>query len=367
LWLDEKLKGKTIWIILLGAIAGGGLFMIHYRVLVFLVVLIISYVLIQIIPKKQSRQAKPARVLLFVLSMAFLAMILVFPWLIQTLKEILIPKVNLQVTASVSFFQDFSWPFLTSALGKQAMVVAGLGLLWSLIKRRSFSFIISLWVLLIFLLANLDALKLPGGGLITNLSVEIMLFIPISILAGYMIDQILSHWMVLIPKRLIIPSIVLIYLLFGFIAYSGARQLIPIINPVTILSRNADLSAIEWVSRHIPENETIVINPFSWGYGIYAGNDGGYWIEPLTGKLTLTPPVLYGLGSGIKEINQQSQQVWSLSPDPAKLWEYLTSQHMHYVYIGARGGVIPPEKLASSGLFDVLYHQAGVWIFSIKP
>ena len=35
-WLDEKAKKKTVWIILLGALASAGLFMIHYRVVVFL-------------------------------------------------------------------------------------------------------------------------------------------------------------------------------------------------------------------------------------------------------------------------------------------------------------------------------------------
>jgi hypothetical protein len=267
----------------------------------------------------------------------------------------------------VSFFQDFSWSYLTSALGKQAMVVAGLGLLWGFIKRRSLAFIVSIWILILFFLTNLDALGLPGGGLITNISVEIMLFIPISILGGYFIDQILSYWKVVTPKQVIVPSIGLIFIISGFIAYMGARQLIPIINPVTLLSRNADLPAIEWVSQHIPENETIVVNPFAWGYGLYAGNDGGYWISPLTGRLTLPPPVLYGLGTGVDEINAQIQQVVSLSPDPAQFRDFLTSQQLHYVFVGARGGVIPAEILASSGLFNILYHQDGVWIFSVKP
>jgi hypothetical protein len=224
-----------------------------------------------------------------------------------------------------------------------------------------------LWILILFFLANLGAFKLPGTSLITNLSVEIMLFIPISIFAGFFIDQTLMVWKDLIPKTLIIPSFGVICLVFGFIAYLGARQLIPIINPVTILSRESDLPAISWISKNIPENETIVINPFPWGYGLYAGNDGGYWISPLSGRFTLPPPVLYGLGSENSQITKQIQTIYSTSPDPALFWEFLHSQQLDYVYIGARGGVIPPEKLHSSGLFNVLYHQDGVWIFRVKP
>ena len=367
LWMDGNTNKRNGWIISLGAIAAGGLFMIHYRVIVFLVCLIFSFVLYHILFRREVIQIKPVRLLLFVFTMAVFGIVSVFPWFFQTFTTTFLPKVGTSVTASVSFFQDFSWPYLTSAFGKQAMVFAGLGLLWSLIKRRSFPFIISLWILLLVFLANLDALKLPGGGLITNTSVEIMLFIPISILGGYFIDQILINWKPLIPRQLIIPYFTILFFIFGFVSYLGARQLVAIINPVTILSREADIPAIQWVSEYIPENETLVINPFAWGYGLYAGNDGGYWISPLSGRVTLPPPVLYGLGSGYKSINQQCQEIISSCTDPTAFWKLLNTQNLHYVYIGAKGGVIPPEKLATSGLFNVLYHQDGVWILGIKP
>lgn len=367
LWLDEKTKKRNVWVILLGAIAAGGLFMVHYRVIIFLAGLIFSFVIFEIVFGKKARHFKPGHFLLVIISMAVLAIILIFPWFYQTIKLIILPKVGLPVNTSVSFFQDFSWPYLSSALGKQALIMAGIGLLWSMIKRRSLVFIILLWIFSLFLLANLNAFNLPGAGLITNLSVEIMLFIPISILGGYLIDQILTNWKDFIPNQFVLPSMGILFLLFGIVAYLGAKQLIPILNPVTILSRNSDLTAIEWISEHIPEQETIVINPFAWGYGLYAGNDGGYWISPISGRLTLPPPVLYGLGGDVKDLNQTIQKIMADSADPAKLWEFLTSQQLHFVYIGARGGIIPPEKLVSSGLYNLLYHQDGVWIFDIKP
>jgi len=83
--------------------------------------------------------------------------------------------------------------------------------------------------------------------------------------------------------------------------------------------------------------------------------------------LTLPPPVLYGLGNGASQISQLSKQIITLSPDPTALWEFLDSHQLDYVYIGARGGVLSPEKITSSGLFNLLYHQDGVWIFRIKP
>jgi len=312
-------------------------------------------------------QSKPGRFLTFVLPIAILGIALVFPWFLQTIKTTLLPIVNTPMTASVPFFQDFSWPYLTSALGKQSLVLAGIGLVWGVIKHRRFIFILLVWISILFFLGNLASLNLPGNGLISTPSVEIMLFIPISLLGGYFIDQLLILWKGLIPKQLFFPSLGIIIILFGFVAYLGAKQLVAIINPITVLSRNADLPAIDWVGNNIPENETIVINPFAWGYGLYAGSDGGYWISPMSGRVTLPPPVLYGIGNSAKKITQQIQQVITLNPNPTALRDYLNTQQLHYIYIGAKGGIIPPEKLASSGLFRVLYHQGSVWIFSIKP
>ncbi|MFZ0532627.1 MAG: hypothetical protein WAM09_05560 [Anaerolineales bacterium] len=367
LWMDGKVNKRISMIIPLGAITAGGIFMIHYRVIVFLACLIFSFVIFHIVVRREGKKIEPARLLLFVITMTVLGIISVFPWLIQTLKTTILPIVNTVIDASVPFFQDFSWPYLTSALGKQALVLAGLGLVWAVIKQRSFPFILTAWILLLFLFANFNALKLPGANLISNSSVEIMLFLPISILGGYFIDQILIHWIGVIPKEFIIPSLGIIFIIFGSVTYLGAMQLVTIINPITILSRNADLPAIEWISEHIPENETIVINPFAWGYGLYAGSDGGYWISPLSGRVTLPPPVLYGLGSGADNINQKSQDLISLSPDPIAFSEFLHTNHLHYIYIGAKGGVISPENLVSSGLFTVHYQLDGVWILEVKP
>jgi hypothetical protein len=367
LLLNETAVKKTGWIIALGAISAGGLFMIHYRVLAFMACMVLVYIIIYPIRKESVAERKTVHWIVLIICMSLLGIISILPWFIQTIQSILFPSLVSVNTASIPPFQDFSWSYLTSAFGKQSLVIAGLGLLWSFLKRQRFGIILVLWVVFTFLLANLAALRLPGGGLINNSSVEIMLFIPISILGGYFIDQLIIHWKALIPPRLIRTSLGVVVLLTGFVSYLGARQLIPILNPITILSRNADLSAIQWVSENIPSDETIVINPFAWGYGLYAGNDGGYWISPLAGQPTLPPPVIYGMSPGSEKINALSQQVISLCADPIAIWEFLHTHRLNYIYIGARGGVISPEILSSSDLFTLIYHQDSVWIFKDKP
>jgi hypothetical protein len=367
LWLGNLSNRRVILIIILGAVSAAGLFMVHYRVVAFMLFLVFSFVVYHSLFKDHESSRRPAQLWIISALMAAAAIILILPWFIPTLTYTVLPEVSASTSSAVPFFQDFAWPYLTSALGKQAMVLAGLGLVWSLFKQRSLAAINVLWLIILFLLANLGALKLPGAGLITNASVEIILFIPISILGGYFLSELVFNWKSIIPTHLHTAFYSLVIVLAGFASFFGARQLMPIINPITVLSRAADLPAIQWVRENIPPEETIVINPFAWGYGLFAGNDGGYWISPLAGNQTLPPPVLYGLSPGSKEINKQSQQIVTLGNDPSLFRDYLLSLQYHYVFTGARGGSIAPQKLASSGMFSVLYHQDGVWILVVKP
>ena len=68
----------------------------------------------------------------------------------------------------------------------------GLGFIWTLFRRRGFGLSLFGWVVLMFLTANLSVWGIPGGGYLNNLSVEIMLFIPISTLAGFGIADCVS-------------------------------------------------------------------------------------------------------------------------------------------------------------------------------
>jgi hypothetical protein len=366
-WIDGVGKPKKTWIIILGAISAGGLFMIHYRVLAFMACLVISFLIFHSIYNRSVKRNSPAQLLFVVIAMAVLGIAIVLPWFIQTVQTSLLPYINNASANTVPLFRDFTWSYLTSALGMQALVLAGLGLLWGILKLQRLPFIMIVWVIFLFLIANLAAFKLPGAGLVNNSSVEIMLFLPISILGGYFAGELLAQWRQLIPDGLVFPSVGVLIILISIVAYFGAKQLIPIINPITILSRSADLKAMQWISENIPADETVVINPFAWGYGLYAGNDGGYWISPLSGRQSLPPALIYSLSPEVAEINSLSQQVISLAPDPAAFRRFMQSHQLDYIYLGARGGVISPQRLISSNLFTVLYHQDGVWVMAAKP
>jgi len=350
-------RRKYIW--LLGSISFAGLFLIHYRVTAFLGGLILAYLLAQINlrgwPKTIGR----------LLLLGFFTILLLLPWLPGTLAKLLIPKGDLWRGGAVSSFSQIPWNFLKPALGEVALVMAGIGLILGFILLKRFTVTILLWTGSMYLLANMGIFNLPGSGFVNPVSMEITLFMPIAVLAGIAVGGTLELLDKFIPDRWqITPRVVFLFIGVGA-AILGARRLIPTLNPITFLAREEDFPALNWMEENLPESDTILINPTRWGYGLFMGNDGGYWISPLTGRQTMPPSALYGLGSQeeINEINQFIEAVLPIGEDATALWELLKLRNIHFVYTGARGGIISPQTLTDSELFSVQYHQNGTWVF----
>jgi hypothetical protein len=362
----EKEAIKTI---LIASVLLAGLLLVHYRVLAFLYALILAYLLVNetvaIARRRQWRELM--KTMLGLMIVGFLSLLVTLPWWPAALKSFILPMTaDRGITKA---FSDFSWSYLIAALGKYAIGLSGLGFLWSIIQRRTFGIVIALWVVIMFAIANLSVLGLPGGNFINNTSVAITLFMPIALLGGYPLGWVVDGWGTLVPVRWKPAFWGAIALGSAAMALVGARFLLPILNPGTNLIRLADLPAIEWVNKYIPPDATMLINPFLWGYGVYAGNDGGYWISPLAGRNTLPPAVLYNYDFSrinARRITTNSQKALELAADPEILHAFLIEQGIHYVYVGVRGGALSPKSLKSSPLFELLYENQGAYVFEVK-
>ncbi len=353
--------------LLCSALAAAGLFIVHYRVFAFLAVFLPPYLLVAFFTG--LRRQPPAwwplawRFIRLAGLLGLGTFLLALPWIAPNLPRFL-PEIGQASAAPPKPFSDFTWRFLTAALGRYATVFAGVGLAWGLVRKRSFAPILIAWTAGMFLLANLGALRLPGGSLVNNTSVEIALFLPISVSAGFLLSQFTTAWDAALPICWRLPYRAGMAGLFAVLAGIGAGQLLPILNPATFLFRQADRQAIQWIKENIPQEETILINPFLWGYRVYAGNDGGFWISPLAGQQTMPPPVIYGFGGRLEnqEIGAFCEQVIRAGDDPQALWSLLQARRIRYVYLGARGGPLSPAVLTHTPLFRTLYHRDGTWV-----
>ena len=378
--------GHSFSLLLLSGIACAGLFLVHYRVAAFLFLLMVAWMLVRsrttLIESGDANRVAPEDGLLrgdasrltretgLLAGGGAVALALSLPWWPGFLSTLLGPSLAWG-GAEVKLFDGFSWGFLTSAQGEAALWLAGAGLLLGLLTRRNFPLVLLTWVGLLFLLANLSALNLPGGGLVNNVAVEISLFLPLAAAAGYFIAWGLSAWGSLTPPNLSwLPRLAL---LIGSLAviWLGFRDLLPVRNPATVLYRSADQQAMQWMRENLPEDARVQINPFSWGYSVYAGADGGYWIGPLAGRATNPPPVLYGLDTGpvseILAISDANQEVLDLSGDAAALHRLLKDQGIAYVYLGSKGGGLSPQALLQSPYFQLLYAGNLTYVFEVEP
>ncbi len=347
-----------------------GLIVIHYRVSLFFALLLCLVSLEKILypPFIEPKQ----RLLRTTVNLTFIALttlVLSSPWLPEAWSTLLLPKLSAwrQPPATP---ESIPLGLLTPALGKVVLLLAALGLLFEIIRRSWQGLMIFTWVVLCFATVYLSYYGLRGIGFVNMTSVAISLYLPLSTLAGQGVFQLLRMLEKIIraiPKRLLYPVATLVILISAVI---GGRSLIPLLNPITMLVRADDLEAMQFIHANLPSDQTLMIQPFLWGYGLYAGADGGSWIPALAERVTIPPPVLFALSDSsdqIRQINQISQAILEKPKDPDWIAALMLQNQISYLYLGARGGAISPWELIRSSHFHLIYHQGGVFIFKIQP
>lgn len=365
--------GNRKWYLILASVALGGLLFTHYRIAAFYGCFVLAYLTVQRC-RRSSWGQHLADDALRLGAIAGAAMVLTLPWLIPTLTTLWWPKLQAWGNGDPSAYLDFSWAYLTPGLGKYVLASALIGLAWGLLHRQRFALTLTTWVGLLFLLASPGLVGLPGAGFVNFVSVEISLFLPLSILAGYTVSQFLALCKRPLLRRLLPMRWKVLYqgalaLLAVGAALYGARTILPILNPVTVLYRQADERAMAWIQENTSSNARFLINPMTWYPQTYAGHDGGYWIAPLANRRTVPPPALYGLGSrtDIVATNRICSEVIRNGDEPEALWPRLREEGITHIYIGARGGVLSPKALAESAHYRAVYSQDSTWVFEVLP
>jgi hypothetical protein len=356
-------RRRFIW---LAALTCSGLFFIHYRVAVFLLCLVLADVLIQWIASPHARDPEKPLKIIGLLKTAGLTLLMTLPVLIPVVLDLLPRRaVQWNQPGAVAAF-SIPWGFLTAAMGVPMLIAAALGLIAALFRQTRLAVISILWIALMFLAANLNRLGLPTGGLISNDSVIISLFFPLSILGAFFLA---SLWALVSRHGMVWKWIIALSLaiIAAYTIVVGSQKLLTIINPTTVFLRNGDRTAARWITENLPEQAGFLVNPAPWGYGIYVGSDGGYWLSPLSGQLTFPPTLLYGHGyrPDIAEINQAARQVLENAQDADFLAGFMREKKLEYLYLGVRGGPIDSRVLLQSAQFELIYHQEGAWIFRL--
>lgn len=364
----EAVENKDWRGMALALVSQAGLILIHYRVLAFYVCLVGVWWLVRLMETPNAWRRRLQEVVRYA-ALGLGAGVILLPWIAET-------AVHLWLRAwlhwggdgsATSALWDFSLNYAARGFDRYLLTVGIMGAVLGLWERQRFSSVLALWLGALFIVTNPSVVRLPGEGLTNNIAMLITWFIPQAIWSGFVLDELLHAWWRLLSKRgRILYGSVVILLLLGLSMVGIYRQL-TILNPESVLALETDRAALEWIATHTSPEDRFLINSRLWQKPIYMGTDGGYWITPLTGRVTTTPPALYPLG-GKEEtltVRELNEEIKALARSPDELARQLRHADVDYVYVGARGGPLAPRTLTDSSAFGLVYTDAYVRIYKI--
>jgi hypothetical protein len=365
--LQRSWRGKPS-VLALAAVACAGLFLTHYRVTAILALWLAAFTVAEVIRTLDRRAiwvTLPDLAGHFAAA-GFAAILLTLPWWPALYSAMLGPAIERSGAIAPQTLR-LEWSYLLPVFGRQVLWLAAGGLLLSVLRLHWFGLTLALWIGLMFMAANQGVVHLPLAGNLNKTSVEISLFLPAAALAGYLVSSLIRWIGRALPFKLRRPFAGAVALGMAALSLAGAGKVLPLLNPATVLARQADRPAWEWAAANLPAGETLLTNPFLWGYGIYAGQDGGYWLTPAAQRKSMPPISLYGLGPGerYREVRSISQGVLDHGKDAQALHDLMQANDIRYVFLGRRGGAISAKSLADSPLFTLIYERDGVRIFEI--
>jgi len=375
-WLEAERRDWRL--LLVAGLMQAGLFMTHSRMTIYGACFLAAYLLCEsIIRLQDGRRGKTVDLWQRAALLAFLAVGLSGPWLVQVMTNIgeALHATGRTLSGNPAY-NALPWDLLLVARNRELIVLAAIGAVWGLQRRKRASLLIVTWCGMVALVLNPGWLGLVATDFVNNATAVISLFLPLSVLCG---QTITLTWDLVQPilrasfERVRVhngamAAQALLGMLITITALCGMRGTLSIINPVTVLATAKDLEAMNWIKENTPPNAVFLINARHWQLGTYAGTDGGYWIPQLTGRRTLLPALSYTYGAPdyVQHITAMAKTVADITDaeDP-HLLDILEEEGVTHIYTGTKGGPLTPRTLLQSSLYRPTYSSGEVWIFEV--
>ena len=362
------------WIVL------GGLALTHYRVLIFAILFFAAFFILR--AKRDTWRALLART--FWIGAG--AGLLFLPWFIHTFAGKIMLIFSTQLTTQAKAVSTWTQQYnaigdLSSYLPAPLWLLLPVSIIWGLWRREKGVALISLWSFLILLAANPQWLRLPGEGALSNFAVFIAAYIPVSVLAGYLLGQVVRDKLEVESVRKSLALILFVTVSVIAVGIWGARQRLGDLQVMThALVTRPDIRAAEWIQENTPQDARFLVNSFfAYDDTVIVGSDGGWWLPLLAQRQTTLPPLTYGSEGGprpdyVQWINALTTEIQNKGIAHPDVLALLRERGVTHVYIGQRQGrvnyggpyVLEPGQLLASPNFRLVYHQDRVWVFEVQ-
>jgi hypothetical protein len=368
------------WITILTAgMVLSGMVLSYYRMAFFYATFLLILILGWALPRWRFNFRPWGLAFSAALFCGLIALVGLFPWVLNVMGGHLAAAVGSGVTAASQFenvLEDYrSWlytflhmPAWLSALGIAAVSV-------SLLKREWLAAAISLWVLLLASIVGLSLFRIPGANMMQNFAVIIALYIPAGLLIGWLVGWFSTS--PLLKNSLGQVSISIIILLIGAWGAQGQRTLIQPGQYAMLMK--PDIRAMEWIDENLPAESLFLVEGFTV-YGGYTavGSDAGWWLPLLTQRANTMPPQYALMNEKPVQDGYTNSVVTLVSdlekhrPDSLEGRKQLCNWGITHIYIGQGQGKIStdryqlfsPDDFLLSPNFEAIYNQDRVFIFA---
>ena len=224
--------------------------------------------------------------------------------------------------------------------GPELYLLATLAAITGLVRRSRLTVLVLAWYAGLF---AISILPLSGSFISADL-VILMSYLPVALSIGDAAHDISVRLKIRDGlKRLALHRIIWATVI-SIVVLLGARDMVSIVNPATVLFTEADAPAMIWISDNTPTNSKFLVNSFLWTDSVYVPSDGGMWIPYSTGH-----PIEYLHSS-------------QLMAD-----EEIASRGINFIYLGRRAGVLRRTDFACQpSRYALVYHQDGIDIYRVR-
>jgi hypothetical protein len=374
--LESDRLSPGLW--LLTGLAIAGLFLAHYRVSIYFILFLFLLWSTSVLRAwKKRRDAYTATRKTLLVSSVALALILPWIWHLGTgyLPEILREFTRAPVSPDFVSWQSDVLRDATVYMPGPLLIAALLGIVAGLVQRLGWALFLSLWVCLVFLAANPNWLGLPGAttlsnfsGVLNNFTVLLSLYMPVSILCGYLGSIAIDA----LPRRLspLLHAVIAVAILL--LSLVGVKNALETVSSGNVLVTAPDLQAMQWIEGNTPEAAKFLINHvFEYDDNVIVGSDGGWWIPLLAKRGNTVPPITYGHEAAtdsdyIRKVNDLARYLEVSDLSSFETVQALRGNGITHVYIGPKGGHLPLEVFEGSDAYRLLYHKDRAWVFELQ-
>jgi hypothetical protein len=372
----QKHRPKIVWSTAFAGALTGAVFLLHFRVAVFYLPLLAMSVVWELRRARERGAAKG--VVLGVALIGVTALIIITPALWKALRVYTSARLEYagmegttfspeEISTTVERFYEFGWRSVPILAARPWLIwTAAVGAAAGLLRRNKLVIASVLWIIVLYLFGNSYTLGVPFLSF-TNLgAVLIMLYLPIGLIIGSVVEEGLTlcgpRW-----RGRMTGMAMALTLVAGLVA-SRARA--TEIEPYRYFVTPADVEAMQWIRENTPEDALFAVNTHFWLPKAPHGTDAGYWIPYFTGRQSTAGSMLSFLGSAEHQnsVIELSRMVEELETDNEALTG-LQARGVDYVYVGRvgdfSGAGLRTDELQQSPVVDVVYREDGVTIFQI--